>query len=343
MHGQRGTVAAVAGRIGAARVGAAVCGALAALAAACSPAPTAELARASRAAGGAWLVPWGAGPGAVGRREAQPERRGESVAAVAVGPDGAVFVLDQLNRRVVRLDEPGRPPARVAAAPADAADLAVGPDGALAVYSPLQARVWVHGGADVAEMAVPRVLREARGVALGASRQVRVLTAYQETYGLGSPAAPQSLPAVLAGKREGEAFLPDGRGVAVVRRPDGRVEVVLRAAGERAPVTARLPLPGAALGGRVIGTAGSVVCVRLEESAAAPAPAFAVTRRVACVDAATGAVVLEHPLGAPGDFVPAREAAVGGTPARLAVIRPERDGLRVERLPLAAGAHEVAP
>jgi hypothetical protein len=143
-----------------------------------------------------WLLPWGAGAGHVGRRETQPGYPGEGPAALAVGPDGTVHLLDQLNERVLRLGS--AQPTTVAAVPRDMAEVAVGPDGAVAVLSPLRARVEVHHrGALEGTLVVPRSLRELRSISLGLSRQVTTHTAYQETYRLGSPAAPQSLAAVL--------------------------------------------------------------------------------------------------------------------------------------------------
>jgi hypothetical protein len=301
----------------------------------CTQGPGAGHARTALAASEAeWLLPWGGGPGQIGHRAAQPEMPGEGAPAVAVGPNGRAYVLDRLNRRVLVLATPGHPAVAVADVPEDAEDLAVGPDGALAVYSPLRAKVWLRDtGREAGEVTIPRVLREARGILLGESRQVLVHTAYQETYRAGSPAALQSLASVLRSRREGEFLLPTGEGLAV-RVVGGQPELDVIAEGERAQVVARHPLPGPALAARVVGLAAGIACVRLE-AAAEPSggEAFTVRRRVACLDTLSGAAVLTRDLPAPGWYVPRRELAMGGSSSpRLAFLHPEKEGLRVLRL-----------
>jgi hypothetical protein len=258
-----------------------------------------------------------------------------------VAPDGAPLVLDRLNRRVLRLGVDGRPPQVAAEVPEDAEDLAVAADGTLALYSPWRARVWVHGGGTPVEMAVPRTLREIRGVALGPSRQVLLDTAYQETFSLGSPSMPQTATAILAQRREGAVLLADGRGVAVRLLPDGRPEVLLRRPGERLDAAVRFDLPERVLAARIVGAAGRAVCLRLEQAAAGPT--FTVQRQVVCHDVDGGARLLQRDLPAPGLYVPAREVAVGGSPARVAFLEATAAGLRVHSLPLPAKPEEVTP
>jgi len=240
---------------------------------------------------------------------------------------------------------PGRPPQVAAVVPEDAEDLAVGADGTLALYSPWRARVWVYGGGAPVEMAVPRLLRGIRGVALGPSRQVLLHTAYQETLSLGSPSLPQTPEAILAQKREGEVLLADGRGVAVRLQGDGRPEVLLRWPGERLDTAARFPLPERVLAARVVGAADRAVCLRLEQVdvRAAAGPGFTVQRQVVCHDVDSGARLLQRDLPAPGRYAPPREVAVGGVPARVAFMEAAREGLRVTVVPLPDKPAEVAP
>jgi len=275
-------------------------------------------------------LPWGVGDGQATFRPGQPERLAEGPSAVAVGPDGDVLVLDRLSRRVLRVPASGTGAVRMAAGvPEDAEDLAVGPDGGLAAHSLLRARVFFYAadGAAAGELAVPRALPAPRGLVIGASRQTRIHTAFQETYPLGSPTAPQLLAAVLHGKRRGAAFLPDGRGVRVARRADGAVRLLAGDHRDGQTMT-EVPVPGApALAARVIGASGATVCLRVER--AATGPGLAVRREAVCLDALTGAVRVRQALPDPGPYVPRTEVAVGGHPARLAWIRPTAAGLGV--------------
>lgn len=50
---------------------------------------------------------WGSGDEALGR-EHQPEGNPEGPMSLTVGPDGSIFVLDQVNQRLVRLDAKGK-------------------------------------------------------------------------------------------------------------------------------------------------------------------------------------------------------------------------------------------
>jgi hypothetical protein len=312
-------------------------------AAGCGASPGEEPRRAALRAPTEQLLPWGHGPAAAGLRPAVAERLAAGPSAVAVAPDGAVLVLDRLNRRVLRLADDGRPPQIVAEAPEDAEDLAAGDDGTLALYSPWRALVWVHGGGAPATMAVPRGLRGVQRLGVGPSRQVLLHTAYQETFSLGSPAVPQTEAAVLAQHREGAVQLDDGRGAAVRLLPDGRPELLLRRPGERLDRAERFALPERVLAARLVGAAGPAVCLRLEQ--AGPGPGFTVQRQVVCHDTQSGARLLQRDLPAPGRYVPAREVAVGGSPARVAFIEAAPDGLRVHSVPLPAKprAPEVRP
>jgi hypothetical protein len=235
----------------------------------------------------------------------------------------------------------GRPPQVAALVPEDAEDLAVALDGTLALYSPWRARVWVHGGGAPVAMAVPRPIREIRGVALGPSRQVLLHTAYQETFSLGSPSVPQTEAAILGQRREGAVRWGDGRGAAVHLLADGRPEVLLRRPGERLDAATRFALPERVLAARIVGAAGRAVCLRLEQAAAGTS--FTVQRQVVCHDVDSGARLLQRDLPAPGLYLPAREVAVGGSPARVAFLEATAAGLRVRSVPLPAKPEEVAP
>jgi hypothetical protein len=233
-----------------------------------------------------------------------------------------------------------------AAVPVDSEDLAAGDDGALALFSPLRGRVLVYGagGEPAGELAVPRVLRHVRGLSLGRSRRVLIHDEHQETLALGSPAAPATLAQSLHGRREGAAFLADDTGLAVVRLADGRPELRLQS-GKR--VRARHQLAERVLAARIVGVAGGAVCLLLERLAA-ERPALgsshrrrccgktelAVERRAVCLEAASGARLVELDLPAPGLYLPRRELAVGGGAERpvLAFIHPRPDGLRVRAL-----------
>jgi hypothetical protein len=46
-----------------------------------------------------------------------------------------------------------------------------------------------------------------------------------------------------------------------------------------------------------------------------------------CVDARTGRVVVDAPLAKPGLYVPHTELAVGGSPAVIALLSPQADGM----------------
>jgi hypothetical protein len=351
-----------------------------------STAPLAFAARARAAARArvarSWsrVLAWGHGADRVGLSPGATERMAEGPSAVAVGPGGRVYVLDRLSGRVLRVSPDAvRTVARV---PVDSEDLAVGPDGTLATWSLLRARVALRApgtGRDLGAVPVPRVLRGARGVSLGTSRQVRLHVAHQEIYRLGSPHAVASLPAVLRSKREGAWRLPEGRGVAVRRRADGRVALWVLDGHPHAPPARRHLLPGGAMAARVVGlalpgaadgsalaspgrggvAASPVACVRLERRAVTAGPEIGVWRELLCVDVDAGAVRLRRPLPHParGRYLPRRELAVGGRlstarcgaaacqgTARVAFIRPLERGLEVTVWPIpVAAAPALAP
>lgn len=272
------------------------------------------------------LFPWGSHDQQVGFLPRTAERRAAGVSAVAFGPGGALYLLDRLNGRVLQVQQGElKIAARVSIT---AEELSVGPTGTLAVYSPLHAEVRLFdGGMTTGEVSIPRVLRQIQSIVVGPSRSISVQNAYQETLALGPPALPQSLETILHSRRRGAAFLPDGTGIAARLTPDGSPELMLLGPTEKAPLKARFPLGNKALAARIIGAEGYTVCLRLER--AAPGEGFNVLRQAVCLDARSGQRLLEKDSARPGLFLPRRELALGGTPPRLAFIKPEQGGLRL--------------
>jgi hypothetical protein len=281
---------------------------------------------------GTWLLPWGDGEGRVGLRVADGEFKPMGPSSVAVAATGDVLVLDALHGRVLSLTEKGGVSVATAVPP-DTRDLAVSADGALAAYSPLRARAFVFDRDGAAgEVAVPRTLREARGIRLGPSRQVLVQTSFQETFLAGSPAMPQPEAAVLAARLPGEWQLADGTGLAVVVA-DRRPRLLLLRGGVRESDSPGVLLEERCDAARIVGVEGGAVCLRLEQLG--PGPAISVSRRLVCVDALTGAPVLARDLPPPGLYTPRRELAVGA--GHVALIRAAEDGLRVSSWALPSG------
>jgi hypothetical protein len=250
-----------------------------------------------------------------------------------LAPDGSTLLLDRVNRRVVRVGTSGSAADAwmLTEAPADAEDVAVAQDGAIGLYSPLRSRFWVHEGAQVvAELEVPRGLRELVAIDFGPSRVVVARSAHQETYRLGSPSTPQTLPSVLQSKREGAFELPDGSGVAAKLDSHQRpVLLVVENGKDRARVLRSFSVSGKpVLSVRVVGVQDGVACVRLEHED--PGSVIQTGRSLACLDTTSGSKVLASELGPVDDvYVPRRSFAMGGSPARLVFMQPRPDGLHV--------------
>lgn len=286
---------------------------------------------------GAWskVMGWGAGPNEVGLQRAQPERRAQGPSAMAVAESGAVLVLDRLNDRVLEVTPDG---ARVVASvPRDAEILAAGPNGALAAMSLLRAKAFVYdaSGEPKGDVAVPRVLRDMTALGLDGSYHVTVTSAFQETISLGSPRAPKDLSEVLRSKREGAAFLSDGRGVAAVHPSSagtGGIDLVvfsnhLDERGKTA-VEKRHHLSDTGSAARVAGAWGTVVCLRVEH-VSTDNGRVVVGREALCADAVSGAIKLRVDLPPPGMYAPHVDVAMRGP--SLAAITPSEDGLSVSR------------
>jgi hypothetical protein len=301
-----------------------------------SPDPTRSRQAALTPLSGKQTLCWGT---EVGLRPAGNERLAEGPSAVAAGPGGAVFVLDRLQGRVLRI---GSSLAQHHASVAeDLIDLTAAADGALALHSPLRALVQVldPAGQPAGSLRVPRLFRQVQRVGLGASRQLTLHVAMQETFRLGSPAAPQTLETVLHSKREG-AFLLAHRGsagLAVRRLPDGRPELLVlsNVPGERSRVLQRHALGAPVLAARIVGVAGDVACLLLERKTTASNAALKVHRTAVCLDVTSGREALRVDLPDVGLYLPRRELAVGIAPPRLLLIHPRPRGLRIKVWPLA--------
>jgi len=291
-------------------------------------------------------IPWGSGHRQLGFRAAGHESLAAGPAAVAILASGDPLVLDQLNRRVVRVNPEGSL-SEIASVTSDVEDLAVDTDGAWAVFSPLRSNAWLHTaqGTLIGEIHVPRGLRDIVSLGFGSSRRLVVRNAFQETLTLGSPNAVAPFETILSGKREGAAFLPDGSGLAVQRSKEGRIDlIVLRqdAASGRSTVVRRMEVAANATSARIVGATGQIVCIRVEHVASNPE--VQVTREAICLQGDTGQHTLHTSLPAPGVYVPRTEFALGGSPPRLVMLHPESEGLSVVALdPEATASEERAP
>lgn len=283
------------------------------------------------------VIRWGTAPDQVGFRPKAQEIAAEGPSSIAARGT-SILVLDRLNERVMEIAPNGS--TRIAqSVPRDAEHLAVGADGSIAAWSPLRASVWIHSrdGNPAGEIAIPRALRDVRSIAIGASRRIRAATTLQESIDLGSPSAPLDLGAALRTKREGAAFIADGRGVAV-RAIDRAGELLVYGGRERngkIAIAARHRIEGPLDAIQIAGAAGDVVCMRAERIAT-PSAAIEVSREAVCLNAITGATVLRAALPPPGQLTPHEELAVGSSPPVLVAMTPEDDGLLVQRWSLPA-------
>ncbi|PJB34590.1 MAG: hypothetical protein CO108_27875 [Deltaproteobacteria bacterium CG_4_9_14_3_um_filter_63_12] len=193
-----------------------------------APDKSATLSRSLAAFPDSILLPWGAGEGQVGLIPAAPERAAFGPLSAAIGNDGTVFILDQVNGRLVELAPNGtwrgtRP------APLAPTDLSVDSAGRPAVLSLVNHRLSiVEEQGVVEEIETPMVLQVG---ALSSTRQgdFLLLGAHQETFRLGRPGAWIGWPDLLKTKVEGHAqecggeplqtLLQDGRAWLLHRVP----------------------------------------------------------------------------------------------------------------------------
>lgn len=143
------------------------------------------------------LLPWGSGEGQVGLVPLRPERPPRGPLSVALSPDGSVWVLDQVNHRIVHLDATGGWLAPLVAPPGSM-DLAVDSLGRVAVLSLINHRVLVvDQGGLVEEIPVPIALRQIAGLSIDGSGRFLLETARQETFDLGREGARVGWPDIL--------------------------------------------------------------------------------------------------------------------------------------------------
>ncbi len=297
---------------------------------------------------GAWEVmtlPWGAGASEVGLRSEVKDRPAEGPSAVFVAPGGAIAIVDRLNERALEVAPSGevRTIAKVAA---DGEHGAMGRDGALVIWSPLRARMWVSSkdGESMGELAVPRALIDLERIEMGQSHRVYAVNSMQETVALGSPRAPLDLSAVLRTKREGAAFLADGRGVVGRVSKEHVGEIVTMQPGskgeERATSKVAFVLDGAVSAIRIVGAVGDIACARISRVSQSPDGSLVVKREALCVDLEQGEVVAKREMGGRGLYAMHADVAVGGTPPMLVTAMPLEEGFRIERVALPSAKGE---
>jgi hypothetical protein len=279
------------------------------------------------------LVPWGNGDDALGLQQAATESLAQGVTAIGVLADGTAIALDRQKSRVVRLDLEGRRAVKLADVPRDADDLATDEAGAFVVLGALTGKASLFDASrglkaePVGSVDVPRVFQDIDGLALAPSHRVIVRTSFQETFTVGSPAAPLPVDVAIRTRREGAVSLGDKLGVQGRALGRGKLEiVVVDTQAEHAPVLSRFAIDGDAV--QIVGAAGGVVCARVEHLGTSVGP-IQVTREAVCIDATTGATKLRAALPAPGLYVPRRELAMGGRPLTLVHARPEEAGVFV--------------
>lgn len=275
------------------------------------------------------VLPYDQGPGSVTFSPRGPEMPARGPNAVAVAPSGALLVLDQLGERIVAVGAEGEPLA-VAEVQEDAHDLVASADGSFAAYSKVRSRAWFYGesGEPRGQMDVPRSFMFIQRLSLDAAGGLQLHSDGQNTISLGATDARVGETAARRARRYGAALLPSGEGVLLYAK-GGSAELHVLAqpprGSDRPTRVATHAIPGDVTAGRVIGAHGNTVCMRLEQVASTPA--VRVARRATCLDAATGSVVFDQALPAPGIYAPQSELAMTGD--RLGFIRPTKEGLEV--------------
>lgn len=287
-------------------------------------------------------VPSATGKEALGYRKAVTEHLAVGAPSVAVDAKGRVLVLDALKGRVLRLFRNEVEPV-VTNLPKDCDDLAVGADGAFAVRRSVKPEVLVFApdGRKIGSVDTSAV-ETTDSIALLASRRVAVTTPFQETFAFGSPSFPQVPEAVLHGKREGAAFLPNGDGIVAVKKDDGVLELRIVANGASAEAAQETRVKkavslGTGSSARIVGSNGGVVCARIEHAHEGAGGEVLVDREAACVDVVAGRTLLRTKLPDVGTYVPRHELAFRGS--TLVHMRPTDDGLDITTWSLEAGSN----
>ncbi|MDB4993251.1 MAG: hypothetical protein JWM74_683, partial [Myxococcaceae bacterium] len=164
------------------------------------------------------LVSWGAADDALGLQPAASESLAQGVSAIAVLADGTTIALDRQKSRVVRLDLDGRRAVKLADVPRDADDLATDEAGAFVVLGALTGKASIFDASRgpkaeaVGSVDVPRVFQDVEGLALAPSHRVMIRSSFQETFTVGSPAAPLPVDVAIRTRREGAVPLDaDGK------------------------------------------------------------------------------------------------------------------------------------
>lgn len=265
---------------------------------------------------------------------------------VADGPSaialsgGELYILDQRNARIVRVDAKGSSP--VVSVEPDAELLAIGPGGEFATHSFLTSTVHVRARDGLARgsVRVPRAIRATERISFASTGQLVAHSAHQERFVLGTPAAPQLDEQVLLSKREGmlEASGASGAKAGLQVRLNARKQATLERVGEspstgRIQVESTMPLAERANSVRLMGKSNGVACVlveRVQEEAR-----VRVDRELSCHNVQTAAVVLRETLPK-GTYVPRQDVAVAD--GRVAWMVPTPEGLVIQVRDLQGGA-----
>jgi|GEM_PF-667362 len=282
------------------------------------------------------LLAWGEGELEIGRRAPQPEFRGEGPSGIALAPDGRVLLIDRLNHRVLEVDGHGL--RSVADVAEDVEHLAIGSDGAMATFSPLRshAAFFEADGSPAGELSVPRLTGPIARVRLAGSRQLVIESALQERLTAGSPSTPYTEAELLRSKREGAFELEGGRGVvAIVSEGRAAVHVLSPSARGRVRVLSRVEVGEGFASLRLLGLEGDTA-VAVAERVEQPGEAIEVGRELVVFDLAKRSVIGRRALPRPGEWVPTEDLAAGGSPLAVALMVPEREGLRVIRIPVSS-------
>ncbi len=198
---------------------------LALLSAACSdiwPSGRARLARAPlehEALSLVMTIPEGNGPGEVTIRLPDEEIAAGGPSALAIGPDGTIFLADILADRIVRLAADGAPLSPLAAP--DVEDIAVDADGLVYAFARSTSRVTVldEGGQTVDVVEIPRTMRWVTGLTVMPGGAIGLHTANQESVALSAQDLQRELGEGVPG--------PDGQRYRTVRRHGAaRIELV---------------------------------------------------------------------------------------------------------------------
>lgn len=172
---------------------------------------TAELTTVDVVYPGEIFLPWGDGVGELGLLPPAEERRPEGPCALAVAPDGTLWVLDQVNWRLVHLSPSGDWIGELVAPPG-ASDLYVGPDGNLFVMSLVNHRVTIIDSEDEREhVPIPMAFRTIARIFVDSRGHLLVVNSHENSYDLGMPGAWIPWPDLLHTAREGVPGVSEGR------------------------------------------------------------------------------------------------------------------------------------